>query len=162
MQGIFQKENTDKALKYGIYRHLPTYEKIIRNLVSFYIKIFLPVLVFRRHLDLPFFFSITWEHINIYDYLWVKLRAKARGFTTHWINISLISVIFWITFLYFSERASNSASCIFSLFLTLVITSAQPARNTWLKIHEGCDAPLPRFSDILLSLYLCQNLPDVL
>ena len=39
MQGIFQKENTDKALKYGIYRHLPTYEKIIRNLVSFLIKI---------------------------------------------------------------------------------------------------------------------------
>ena len=38
MQGIFQKENTDKALKYGIYRHLPTYEKIIRNLVSFYPK----------------------------------------------------------------------------------------------------------------------------
>ena len=38
MQGIFQKENTDKALKYGIYRHLPTYEKIIRNLVSFYGK----------------------------------------------------------------------------------------------------------------------------
>ena len=49
-------------------------------------KLFLPVLVFRRHLDLPFFFSITWEHINIYDYLWVKLRAKARGFTTHWIK----------------------------------------------------------------------------
>lgn len=40
MQGIFQKENTDKALKYGIYRHLPTYEKIIRNLVSFYYEIF--------------------------------------------------------------------------------------------------------------------------
>lgn len=39
MQGIFQKENTDKALKYGIYRHLPTYEKIIRNLVSFIVKI---------------------------------------------------------------------------------------------------------------------------
>ena len=38
MQGIFQKENTDKALKYGIYRHLPTYEKIIRNLVSFSTK----------------------------------------------------------------------------------------------------------------------------
>ena len=38
MQGIFRKENTDKALKYGIYRHLPTYEKIIRNLVSFYLK----------------------------------------------------------------------------------------------------------------------------
>ncbi|RGW85911.1 hypothetical protein DWV45_12280 [Agathobacter rectalis] len=41
MQGIFQKENTDKALKYGIYRHLPTYEKIIRNLVSFYYSIFI-------------------------------------------------------------------------------------------------------------------------
>ncbi|RHV14756.1 hypothetical protein DXB83_01255 [Blautia sp. OM06-15AC] len=40
MQGIFQKENTDKALKYGIYRHLPTYEKIIRNLVSFFSKNF--------------------------------------------------------------------------------------------------------------------------
>jgi hypothetical protein len=39
MQGIFQKENTDKALKYGIYRHLPTYEKIIRNLVSFLMKL---------------------------------------------------------------------------------------------------------------------------
>ncbi|WP_370740783.1 hypothetical protein [Ruminococcus sp.] len=38
MQGIFRKENTDKALKYGIYRHLPTYEKIIRNLVSFLLK----------------------------------------------------------------------------------------------------------------------------
>lgn len=38
MQGIFQKENTDKALKYGIYRHLPTYEKIIRNLVSFLLE----------------------------------------------------------------------------------------------------------------------------
>ena len=41
MQGIFQKENTDKALKYGIYRHLPTYEKIIRNLVSFYYEKYL-------------------------------------------------------------------------------------------------------------------------
>ena len=39
MQGIFRKENTDKALKYGIYRHLPTYEKIIRNLVSFLYQI---------------------------------------------------------------------------------------------------------------------------
>lgn len=38
MQGIFRKENTDKALKYGIYRHLPTYEKIIRNLVSFWVN----------------------------------------------------------------------------------------------------------------------------
>lgn len=46
MQGIFQKENTDKALKYGIYRHLPTYEKIIRNLVSFLEKLLTNKLVF--------------------------------------------------------------------------------------------------------------------
>ncbi|MSS23503.1 hypothetical protein FYJ36_14675 [[Clostridium] innocuum] len=38
MRGIFQKENAHTARKYGIYRHLPTYEKIIRNLVSFYNK----------------------------------------------------------------------------------------------------------------------------
>ena len=38
MRGIFQKENAHTARKYGIYRHLPTYEKIIRNLVSFYHK----------------------------------------------------------------------------------------------------------------------------
>ena len=36
MQSIFQTENADKALKYRLYRHLPAYEKIIRNLVSFY------------------------------------------------------------------------------------------------------------------------------
>ena len=36
MQSIFQMENADKALKYRLYRHLPAYEKIIRNLVSFY------------------------------------------------------------------------------------------------------------------------------
>ena len=38
MQSIFQTENADKALKYRLYRHLPAYEKIIRNLVSFLIK----------------------------------------------------------------------------------------------------------------------------
>lgn len=38
MQSIFQKENADKALKYRLYRHLPAYEKIIRNLVSFCYK----------------------------------------------------------------------------------------------------------------------------
>ena len=38
MQSIFPKENADKALKYRLYRHLPAYEKIIRNLVSFYVK----------------------------------------------------------------------------------------------------------------------------
>ena len=48
MQGIFRKENTDKALKYGIYRHLPTYEKIIRNLVSFFLKKVHAILVFMK------------------------------------------------------------------------------------------------------------------
>lgn len=38
MQSIFQMENVDKALKYRPYRHLPAYEKIIRDLVSFYNK----------------------------------------------------------------------------------------------------------------------------
>ena len=50
MQGIFQKENTDKALKYGIYRHLPTYEKIIRNLVSFYTKILEQIRVVKAYI----------------------------------------------------------------------------------------------------------------
>ena len=61
MQGIFQKENTDKALKYGIYRHLPTYEKIIRNLVSFSIKKVTSsvkdgetVVISEENLDIPF------------------------------------------------------------------------------------------------------------
>ncbi|HIZ76288.1 MAG TPA: hypothetical protein H9669_01465, partial [Firmicutes bacterium] len=40
LQCIFQTENADKALKYRLYRHLPAYEKIIRNLVSFYRKTF--------------------------------------------------------------------------------------------------------------------------
>jgi len=40
MRGIFQKENAHTARKYGIYRHLPAYEKIIRNLVSFLDKKF--------------------------------------------------------------------------------------------------------------------------
>ena len=38
MQSIFQTENADKALKYRLYRHLPAYEKIIRNLVSFLLR----------------------------------------------------------------------------------------------------------------------------
>jgi len=38
LQCIFQTENADKALKYRLYRHLPAYEKIIRNLVSFSVK----------------------------------------------------------------------------------------------------------------------------
>ena len=54
MQGIFRKENTDKALKYGIYRHLPTYEKIIRNLVSFSLKNHIPyLLVFFQGIKQP-------------------------------------------------------------------------------------------------------------
>lgn len=62
MQGIFQKENTDKALKYGIYRHLPTYEKIIRNLVSFSYKILLLFhFLYQSHKMrlLPFFIEIS-------------------------------------------------------------------------------------------------------
>ena len=45
MQSIFPKENADKALKYRLYRHLPAYEKIIRNLVSFYLKKYIPIIL---------------------------------------------------------------------------------------------------------------------
>ncbi|AVD34869.1 TPA: hypothetical protein JD074_07985 [Clostridioides difficile] len=38
MQSIFQKENADTPCRYRIYRHLPTYEKIIKFNISFYIK----------------------------------------------------------------------------------------------------------------------------
>ncbi|RGC41460.1 hypothetical protein DXD73_04250 [Streptococcus gallolyticus] len=58
MQGIFRKENTDKALKYGIYQHLPTYEKIIRNLVSFYTKNF-------ESLVPPYIMKVTQRRNNI-------------------------------------------------------------------------------------------------
>lgn len=65
MQGIFQKENTDKALKYGIYRHLPTYEKIIRNLVSFYeIKIPIPDIKIQQSIVDVYNAYITRKQIN--------------------------------------------------------------------------------------------------
>ena len=69
MQGIFQKENTDKALKYGIYRHLPTYEKIIRNLVSFYAKIagiFVPAILayIKCYLYLPYVNMVLTKNEN--------------------------------------------------------------------------------------------------
>lgn len=38
MQCIFRKENVGKARKYRLYRHLTTFEKIIKILMSFYSK----------------------------------------------------------------------------------------------------------------------------
>ena len=38
MQCIFRKENIGKARKYRLYRHLTTFEKIIKILMSFYEK----------------------------------------------------------------------------------------------------------------------------
>lgn len=38
MQCIFRKENVGKARKYRLYRHLTTFEKIIKILMSFYTK----------------------------------------------------------------------------------------------------------------------------
>lgn len=67
MQGIFQKENTDKALKYGIYRHLPTYEKIIRNLVSFYVKILSFFIVIIVWIDSSYNFKKIKENRGHYD-----------------------------------------------------------------------------------------------
>ena len=81
MQGIFQKENTDKALKYGIYRHLPTYEKIIRNLVSFYArKISLILLIpFGSLIGISILFNVYNDYLKMaasqynYDYLYICL-----------------------------------------------------------------------------------------
>lgn len=70
MQGIFQKENTDKALKYGIYRHLPTYEKIIRNLVSFSIN---------KNQFINFVWCITMNNVNSNSIVW-HLNKKQYGF----------------------------------------------------------------------------------
>ena len=67
MQGIFQKENTDKSLKYGIYRHLPTYEKIIRNLVSFYGKILSFFIVIIVWIDSSYNFKKIKENRGHYD-----------------------------------------------------------------------------------------------
>lgn len=39
MQCIFRKENIGKARKYRLYRHLTTFEKIIKILMSFCMKI---------------------------------------------------------------------------------------------------------------------------
>ena len=55
MQCIFQTENADKALKYRLYRHLPAYEKIIRNLVSFSLKkrVYESIIVFAQIVLFP-------------------------------------------------------------------------------------------------------------
>ncbi len=71
MQGIFQKENTDKALKYGIYRHLPTYEKIIRNLVSFSVKEFDVLYMLYSNPGMAF------TKQQIYEAVW---HEKANGY----------------------------------------------------------------------------------
>ncbi len=75
MQGIFRKENTDKALKYGIYRHLPTYEKIIRNLVSFYIR----SMIFLDKLD-DFHYVVGVEK-EYTDHFWKDKTEENKGET---------------------------------------------------------------------------------
>ena len=82
MQGIFQKENTDKALKYGIYRHLPTYEKIIRNLVSFYTK------KLGREKRIPFEVSVDpfYSQENMTRLRESVAQMEATGGTIHEVN----------------------------------------------------------------------------
>ena len=75
MQGIFQKENTDKALKYGIYRHLPTYEKIIRNLVSFYYTTV--ELEITKDID----DNDVMDYMNVFQTTWPILKLNGDGTT---------------------------------------------------------------------------------
>ena len=72
MQGIFQKENTDKALKYGIYRHLPTYEKIIRNLVSFFAKILAKHHIHSILNTIPDGIEVTSRTDDEYEYIFIQ------------------------------------------------------------------------------------------
>lgn len=83
MQGIFQKENTDKALKYGIYRHLPTYEKIIRNLVSFYNKKWIELI--KKHRDIK---KLDKETLNeLISKIYVHEKEVVNGEITQTIDI---------------------------------------------------------------------------
>ena len=113
MQGIFQKENTDKALKYGIYRHLPTYEKIIRNLVSFYYK--------------------NAEELTKYD---VKKVSRQAGIFMTLIDFGLIGLVSYIQFRAVPAIQDNTISnygteitvvslgiCIYILFVAIIATT---------------------------------------
>lgn len=73
MQSIFQTENADKALKYRLYRHLPAYEKIIRNLVSFYNK---------KEADMLTFICISASYSYLYIILIITLPS-AHLLPTH-------------------------------------------------------------------------------
>ena len=123
MQGIFRKENTDKALKYGIYRHLPTYEKIIRNLVSFYLKnedviLSLSTKEYEKMFDLPIIqldFVIRNGHTFKRNAVYLK---KARGMMLNYLiehhieDIKQIKEIV-IDDYHFSENDSNDDHWVF-------------------------------------------------
>ena len=87
MQGIFRKENTDKALKYGIYRHLPTYEKIIRNLVSFFTKNSLLFTVLKYTKDIPFEINLVDRTLTVYKGKDEEKEKYAGNWTISYLRI---------------------------------------------------------------------------
>jgi len=118
MQGIFRKENTDKALKYGIYRHLPTYEKIIRNLVSFFIKNW----TFTKRLTCFMVLLSLYECLNFY---WMGFFSGIGTFIQWLVFIGIICVLYFICIAIY-QRYSNKQGEIYTQAL---IKYQQQRRN---------------------------------
>ena len=111
MQGIFRKENTDKALKYGIYRHLPTYEKIIRNLVSFYIKIpgIKPVLLTALSVRII-------DAAKTFDIIWAMTEGGPNS------SSETISIIIYKTLVKYNNTGYASAMAVIFIIVLVVFT----------------------------------------
>ena len=96
MLGIFQKKNANKARKYGIYRHLPTYEKIIRNLVSFSIN--KNIMGGGRITDLQ-------QSLKLFDPLFIILGSGKEGFSYEIGHIYWICMYGFLSYLIFMRIA---------------------------------------------------------
>lgn len=117
MQGIFQKENTDKSLKYGIYRHLPTYEKIIRNLVSFYTK-------------------NIWSRQFLLIFIAFNVLASSIGSVLgyKWDDILLVNV----------ENVSNVTKLILIIFYIVIFKNTELPNSFFIRFASKNEALLDR------------------